>query len=478
MKNGLIRIATFLSVMLISPFFFAPLHAADFKVTGDVRLRAIFSDNADANDTLDDEQQFSDGRFRIKTEISSERATAVATIDLMNDFNDPSGCRSDSETQSGTPVMNTAGTGTTTVPSGAADACGTGSYRLGSNRFGNSYNMVGIREGYIILKLDQGAFAFGRKSFYLGHSLVLNDTADGMAAKFKAGPVETVLASIKVFERTAGSTAGDTDLYILKTRLLEEEGKPVNTFGTGLSSLFVAYLNDRQPTLFPNIDDEATLLAVGLTADVPVGPWVINFEADSMRGKLSNLRLPDFDLTGTNVMLGTRVNLIFFNVGVTGLYTTGDKSAADNERNINGISGNYVLGNILINDNVNSDREGQCPSIGGSRIGFGGRGCLDGAGITALKLDFKLPSFMMVHEVAHSPIEAVLIWAETTEPLTPGGSTDLGFEVDLNWKHQFDDHIFGGVNVGYLLSGDAWKSVIGSADDNQTKLLASLNYTF
>ncbi len=78
--------------------------------------------------------------------------------------------------------------------------------------------------------------------------------------------------------------------------------------------------------------------------------------------------------------------------------------------------------------------------------------------------------------------EVAAIWAQTTEdPIDPvtgdAGDSDLGIEIDLNHRHKLDDNVAVAVNLGYLLSGDAWQTLAGG-DDNQLKGVISLNYMF
>lgn len=266
-------------------FLTLPGYAADIKLSGDIRLRSIATDNLDADDTKDDRQTFSDGRFRIKTAVSSEKVTAIVTLDIVNDFNDA--CPSEAGM-----AATVAGTSTAPLISAfSADGCGTGNYRMGTAAFGNSYNIVGVRDAYLLVKFDAVKFALGRKPFKLGHGLILEDTVDGVAAKVMTGPIETVIASIKLFERSAAGTTAveDTDLYLLKFRLTKGEDK--DAYGKG-NSLFVTYLKDRKPSLLPFsllATDEANLLTAGVMGDLSMGPHAVNFEVDYLAGELLSL---------------------------------------------------------------------------------------------------------------------------------------------------------------------------------------------
>lgn len=434
----------------------ALLYAADVKFEGDFRVRGIYADDLDADEDTDDQQAFADGRFRLRTTATAGITSGVVTVDFTNSFNDPTN-----------PACPAAG-------GGAADSCATGNYRFGSANFGNSYNIFGVREAYIRLDLNMVKLAFGRKPMRLGHSLVLDDTVDAVAAKFMAGPLNVMLANAKLLESNAGGATGrtgsDTDLYIAK---LGFEHGDMHQLG-----FFAAYLNDRDrqfigaavpvPGVAPGPAGDATLWAFGVTADGKFGAVNVGAEFDYFQGEITNGTTTD--LAGMNLLLGVGVKVASVDVGVAGVYTTGDEDATDDEINVNGISGNFVLGNILINDNINSDREGQCLSVGGTRLGSGGASCIGGLGVMGIKLSAGLEG-VPFGKTCHTEVAA--IWAQTAED-TAAGDSDLGIEIDLNHKHKLDDNVAVAVNLGYLLSGDAF----GTDPDNQLKGIIALNYMF
>lgn len=466
MKKSLV-----LALASISFFYAVSLYAAEIKLEGDFRLRGVYADNtSDANDDGNDDLAFNDGRFRLKTTATAGMASAVLVVDVTNAFNNSDQCPSDA----GTPV----GSGL------AADVCGTGNYRLGSVNFGQSWSIFGVREAYVTLDLKMAKLALGRKQFKLGNGLVLDDTVDVVAVKHAHGPLDIVVANAKLEDSNAagvGGTGGDTDLYILKVRSM---------FGENHAEAFAAYLKDRGPNLIATataVNDNSWLYVAGFSVMGKMNRLRLGAEIDIIAGdQESNTGATVSSLAGHNVLLTGGVDLGKADVGVSLLYTSGQERGIQPDVNINGISGNFVLGNILIKDNINSDREGQCASVGGTRIGTGGASCIGGAGVTAVKL--SLASAVPDPKTCHT--ELALIWAQTTEdptnPLTSaaGSSSDLGIEIDLNHRHKLDDNVAIAVNLGYLLSGDAWKtlkpisaSVDGPAD-NQIKGIITLNYMF
>lgn len=456
----------------------ASLYAADIKFEGDFRVRGIYADNVtDANDDTSDEQAFADGRFRLRTTATAGITSGVVVLDFTSSFGDP----------------------TQTGAGGAVDCtqtgCTTGNYRFGSANLGGSYNIVGVREAYLKLDLNMVKLAFGRKPFKLGHSLILDDTMDAIVGKFVVGGLEVMLADGKLLDTNStvatggGATGSDTDLFIFKTGINHGD---MHNLG-----IFVTYLLDRNPSFLPGAalggggtSDSTDLWTLGLTADGKFGAINLGAEVDFLTGSADTAGAgsTSVDLKGMNVLIGVGLKVAAADVGVTALYTTGDDSTKNDERNVNGISGDFVLGNILVNDNINSDREGQCASVGvntptgsvakGGAIGSGGANCVGGLGIMALKVSAGFEG--LFGKPGHTEVAA--IWAKTAEdPVGPlgTGDSDLGIEVDLNHRHKLDDNVAVSVNLGYLLSGDAWKTLGGTnGTDNQLKGIVSLNYMF
>lgn len=436
---------------------FSSLYAAELNFSGDFRVRGIYGENlADADDDSDDSLAFADGRFRLKISATAGMTTAVTVVDYTNAYNEP---------------------GNNACPdgSGASDVCATGNYRFGSANLGNSYGIVGVREAYLKLDFGMTKLAFGRKPFKLGHSLILDDTMDAIAAKIEARPMEFVLATGKLHDSNAtgvtGDTGDDTDLYLLKANFTHDHPKVESVYGGPHEvGLFLAYMKDRGSS-FLSADDKTEFIVYGATADGVFGPVTATFEANFLDGKQNNTGT-DVDLSGFNLLVGGGMDMGAARANVTLLHTSGEEPEDADDTNINGISGNYALGNILGNTSINSDRVGKCASVKGGRIGAGAASCVGGLGYTAAKLGVELP-----HMMPNCSGSAALIWARTTENASLTAEKDLGIELDLNATHKLDDHVSVSVNLGYLFSGDAWKT-LGPGDDDQMKGEATISYTF
>ena len=443
---------TVLAVLLGLQGFMTGLEAAELKFSGDFRVRGIYSDNLyDADEVGDDQEAFADGRFRMKIAATAGITTGIVVVDFSNAFGDPT---------------NT-GCGFT--------GCDTGNYRFGTANFGGDYRTVGVREAHLKLDFGESKLAFGRKQFRLGHSLILDDTMDAIAGKIESGEFDAMVAFGKLMDRNQfapGHTGGDSDLYIAKVGFSHGGPEGATPSDTHRIGLFSAYLKDRQP-FFVSATEDSQIWVVGVTADGRLGPIEAEFEVDTLGGERNNTATPNVNISGLNFLLGGKVDLgPSSNIGLTFLHTRGDEGRID-EDVITGISGNYVLGNILVNDNLLSDREGQCANVGGGRIGSGAAGCgFGGLGITAVKLAANLPDM-----TPECDLDVAVIWAKATEKPLGTGERDLGVELDLNMTHQIDEHLNATVNLGYLFAGDIFK-VLGGPGDNIMKAVASLNYTF
>lgn len=422
------------------------LHAADVKFSGEFRVRAFYAENVDDfNDDAspDDQQAFSDERFRLRTNVTSGIASGVIALDITN------------------------GTGATTEVATFQNAgslgAGSGNTRLGTAGFGHSYNVVGVREAYLKFQFPMFGATAGRSPFKLGHGLILDDTADAISVNGGIGGVRVMVADLKLCDTDAsplacaGGTGSDSDFYLVNLGFSHMDQHMIG--------LFAGYLKDRGSNLLFNGVPAAAvapggtsteLYVFGASAEGNLGMIRLGLEADYLTGEFKDAGV---DLKGMNLMANAGVMVGPADVGLLVIYGTGDDGSAD-ERNVNSISPNFVLGNILLNNGKTSDREGSAPNFAG-------------LGILAVKLSagFK-----------HMPLglpggDVAVIWAQTAED-TAAGNKDIGIEVDLNFHHRFDESLMLNVGLGYLMPGDAVSDISGGFDDNAFQAGAGLSYTF
>ncbi len=428
----------------------SPSWAVDLKWGGDYRLRGFYIDNltdADKN-TLDSAAYYS-SRFLLTLAATEDNVSGVVTL--------------------------------------AAGTTGTNGNRLlGDTSFGPDGSAVGLVEAYLKADFKTWGIKGGRAIYKLGNGIILDDAVDGLWANFGLGGTALTVATLKLNERTdtnaggganvgignvAGAgTAGDADLYVVNAGFGKMAMGPAHDL-----NLFAAYLNDRSAALVGGVaaTDDVTLLILGASADADMGGLRLKGEFDFMDGTYTSPGSPDVDIKGMNLVLGAKLNAGTMPLGVDLIYTTGLDPTATNEININGLSGNYPVGIIIANTGARSltYKDGTCLSVGGTTAYAGGaESCLDGSGLTAVKV-----STGMVH--GPHTFDVAAIYAQSTEDSALGNS-DIGIELDamLTWALTKRLSAMGG--IGYLISGDYWKTAATSPTDNMTVLVTQLAYTF
>ena len=442
----------------------------DFKYNGDIRFRAFLTNNllevcpgpdgdfgTSDDTTCDDQEAFTDARFRLKMSATEGITTGVVAVDFLS--------------QKGRNVA-------TLNPSTTVQ---TGNRRLGSEGFGGGLDSIVLREGYLQATFPWFSVLLGRQVIQLGHSLILDDTADALVVAFPAGPVGLTFGNLVLVESDRGINIDiDTDLYFSHAAWTPAP--------SAVTSLFLVYLRDRGPNLTfngvcedpdpddPNSippafqrcdlkelgDDLMRLFVAGWTLDTESDHFHLGLEVDLLNGWVLNHSGEDIKIRGFNGLI--QMDLIWpgIQVGLTGVYASGQKTrdlpAVDSKKlNINAISPNFVLGNILVNNEINSDRDGG--SIGG---------------LTAVKLAIERPLWYGLQG------ELAVIWARLTQRPAPGVDPDLGWEVDFNSTYPLDDHLLLMSGFGFLFPGEGWQGLFGDpeAEDLQIKLTTILTYTF
>lgn len=433
----------------------SPSWAVDLKWGGDYRLRGFYIDNlTDQNEDAQDSAAYYSSRFLL---------TLAATEDNVS--------------------------GVVTLIAGRSLVNGHGNRLLGATSYGpDGTSDVGILEAYLKADFNKWAFKGGRAIYKLGNGIILDDAVDGLWANFGLGGTALTVATLKLNERTdalggvagagvgigntntAGTgTAGDADLYVVNAGFGKMEMGPAQNL-----NLFAAYFLDRSADLLPvattPATDDATLLILGASADFDLGALRLKGEFDYLTGD-QKIGTVETDLEGMNLVLGAKLNAGAVPVGVDLIYTTGQDAGAS-EVNVNGLNGNYPVGIILTNSGARSldTKDGTCLSINGGSLG-GSNNCYGGQGLTAIKLSSGY---------THGPhvVDVAAIWAQATEDAGAGTDTDIGIELDatLTWALTKRLSAMGG--IGYLLSGDFYKTGLNPDPDAQTVLVAQLAYKF
>jgi len=482
--------------------------AVDLQINGEFRVRGFDMNNFfDARSggnaaggcgvppgSCSDQMRFLDQRFRLTAAAGAGITSGVVTLDFLNT------------------TGPTRPTSYLTVPS--ITGIGTGDYRFGTAGFGGTINGVGMREAYVKMSFPAVTLFAGRHHVVLGHSIVYDDVADGFTAvlpmAFWHSQLSASVLDILNDNATVPFSGGnDTNLYLVN---LQMSPSPPHVF-----SVYGGVLRDRGPTLLNgliygarNIDGSpevplgtdlspatGTVFLIGATYDAHVGPSTFSFEFDTLNGSIDNvpvintsLPLHGYDLMAEQtldtgpVVLG----LMFVYASSSGQDDFGETGKAASGINISDISPNFVLGNILVNNEAFSDRDGTTLQNGGfvcpnaARAASGQCGALNqgGAGLMAVKLSAS-------GEVAQGlRIDGAVIYAKTVDPVIPNidptsphycvptygppppGSPPnpsckvddrLGWELDLNATYQADANLMIKAGGGFLIADNAFSGL-------------------
>jgi hypothetical protein len=449
--------------------------AADVNFGGEFRARYFYDDNltdahnsgktcrgpdgvpGTSDDSCKDQESFADARFRLKVMATENIMTGVVIVDF---FNGPTG----------------RDVATLNAPS---TADGTGNRILGSDGFGQSLDTIRLREGYLRVSWPAAHLVIGRQSVTLGHSLILDDTADAVTVAIPMGWASLTFMDMFLVNTASGSSS--TSAYLADLNV-----DPTAGFK---SSLFMMLLKDRGPNLSFNQSaffapcgfgtpsscpltdfgtNEATVATVGLSMDQQLTAFRWAAELDYLTGSITthdptalNPSARKISMQGMNALgqfgwTGNRYDSL-----VTALYASGQK--ADNlppggdKLNLNAISPNFVLGDILVNNENVSDRDG-------GNVG----------GLTAAKLALGWKP------TAQFRAELAAIWAQLSEAPASHASRNLGREFDLNASWQLETRLLLTGGAGILFPGGGWKTLFvdPQANDNMIKISTKLTYTF
>jgi hypothetical protein len=434
-----------------------PSWALDVKWGGDYRLRGFYADNlSDQDSDAQDSISYMNSRFLLTSAVSEDGVSGVVTLI-------------------------------------ATDTNGNGNRLLGGDpntggAYGPSGSSVRMLEAYLAADMKSWTAKGGRAVFKLGNGIILDDSVDGLWASFPVGGADLTIGSLKLIEQTDATvvsignsgpgTAADADLYVVNLGL----GKMMGAGHSG--SVFLALLNDRDANLFGggagpgSAADDASLWILGLSGGMDAGGVQLKGELDYMTGE-QNIGGTKTDLGGYNLVLGAKMNAGAMPLGVDLIYTSGNDPNSTSKRNVNGLNGNYPVGIILTNVGaVSGDtKDGTClspnaaASTTGGRLG-GSQGCIDGPGLTAIKVSTG---------TVHGPhtIDVAAIYAMSTEDPVAGGDTDIGIELDATVSMAMTKRLNVLAGLGYLLPGDYFKfGVPAAATDSMMVGVLQASYSF
>jgi hypothetical protein len=451
-----------------------PLYAVDVNFSGEFRVRSFWSDNLfDGNSGsaggFDDMSRFNDLRFRLKTSVKAGVTTGVVVLDFGNCL----GGLDSATFQNGTnPAIPFPGF----MP--------TGDCRFGTAGFGGSFNTVGVREAYVHIDLKQVGLILGRQPIKLGHGIVLDDTADAITVELPMGATKISASMLQIadFNDSLGfavpSGVGinkDTTIWLVNVGI-DQKSHVINLYDAflydqspGTNFALLSYPTIPGAAFFvPGFADKIWVNYLGLSLDAKNGPLALAFEGtyDLGRAELAGGG-KDIRLGGWNLMGDATADTGGAKVGGTVVYTSSQEPTAVNDFNVADISGNFQLGNILLNHEQTSDRDGG--SLSGGFLG---------AGLFAVKLHADM-----------MPTQKLTVGGAAIYALTPdrgicGSACErtIGYELDANAKYAVDDNLTFSAGAGYLVTAngarDFYSGAGGVANSNLWKLSAKAVFTF
>jgi len=448
------------AVGLLTVLTALPVYAVDVNFSGEVRVRAFWDDNLlDGNASTNDSSRFDDLRFRLKTSIKAGVTTGVVILDFSNCYTGTSG---------------------STINNGTSTTTNTGNCRFGTGGLGNSGNVVGVREAHLNIDLKNVNLVLGRQTLKLGHGIIFDTTADAITVVLPLNGATVTASMIQVNDANAFGTAtginNDTTVWLVNLGM---------DHGSHVINIYDAYLYDQTPastlgsTFYPTVDgalvptiligvDKIWINYLGVSLDAKSGPLALAFEGTYDFGSLeAPPGTTDIRVGGWNLMGDATADTGGARLGGTVVVTSGQSQSAVGSVNIADISGNFQLGNILLNNEMNTDRDGGSLSGG-----------IAGAGLFAVKLHAD----MMPTEKLD--LGGAVIYAQTTEQVCAGCQRNIGYELDANAKYKVDDNLTFAAGAGYLITGsgaadfyNAYNTATGS-NSNLWKLSARAVFTF
>ena len=390
--KGIKKVLVFAILAVFAWLPAAPLWAVELNLNGDFRVRGFYNKNlTDANSSLKDTNTFNTERFILNLEAKSGGKGPINVLGVLTtDFTSFNGTGNE---RFGQFAFGPASSTATTCGSGVATAC--------------SQNTFSLLQAYLKVNTPFADFAVGRQVFKLGLGLVVADAVDAFVLDVPIGTsAKLTLGDLVIFNTTRAATSGgvfvgngsggltgaNTDLYLANLRLQPAKESRVDVFAALYSDRGTNFITQVNAGLaaYP-LQGSANAMAgiYGIAAETKQAPFHGIFEADLIRGAVTNPLARGALIQGHNILAGADTDVGPANFGLTFVYSSGQDAgdvSSGKRSNMNGINGDFPLGIITTNVGARSPApvDGTCPSFSGS--GLGGRpGCFGGSGLITTK---------------------------------------------------------------------------------------------
>ena len=441
--------------------------AAEVNLNGDFRIRGFVNNNlTDADGSIGDRNAYNSERFILNLAVKSDPAPVRVEGVLTTDFTSSNGT---GNARFGQFAFGPAQSSATTCGGGTGTAC--------------TQNTFALLQAYLKLTTPYFSFTGGRQVFKIGHGLLVADAVDALVLDIPIGSSTLRFANLKIFDstRSAGSggvfvgngtnggPGGDTDLYLANLNF--------SPFTDATFDTYAGWYSDRGPSFITQVNPartaygssaKAEMLILGIAGTAKISRFNTLFEADLMRGVVKDPATRGALLRGYNVLANANTDVGPGNVGLTFVYSSGQRAkdvTSGKRANINGINGDYPLGIITTNVGARSPApvDGTCPSFSGG--GLGGRpGCFAGSGL----ITFKGSGNITPPSMPKLNIELSVLYnlASKKRPIqTATGSTrftnggrKIGTEVDILVRYKVLKDLSLTAGYGILFAGNFFET--------------------
>jgi hypothetical protein len=443
--------------------------AVELNLNGDFRVRGFYNQNlTDANNGIRDHNAYNTERFILNLEAKSGQGPINVQGVLTTDFTSINGT---GNSRFGQFPFGPA--------SGTATACGSGA------QTGCSQNTFTLLQAYLKVNTPYGSFAAGRQVFKLGLGLIVADAVDAFVLEIPIGAAKVTVGDLKIFDstRAAGSggvfvgngsggiTGADTDLYLINLNLKPAKETKVDIFASlynDRGTNFIFQVNPALPAYPIQGAANATAGIFGIAAETRQAAFHGIFEADLIRGAVTNPLSRGALLQGHNILAGADLDMGPANVGLTLVYSSGQDAGdvtSGKRANFNGINGDFPLGIITTNVGARSPApvDGTCPSFTGG--GLGGRpGCFGGSGLATAKFAVSytpptLPKVNLEFDLLYNRASRQRpIQSAAASPVHIKGGDYIGTELDFLLRYAITKEMSFTAGLGYMLAGNYFEA--------------------
>src|SRR2546426_4954989 len=445
--------------------------AVELNMNGDFRVRGFYNNNlTDANNSIRDHNAYNTERFILNLEAKSGQGPINVQGVLTTDFTSFNGT---GNSRLGQFPFGPASSANTTCGSGTPTNC--------------SQNTFSLLQAYLKVNTPYANFAVGRQVFKLGMGLIVADAVDAFVLDVPIGmSAKLTLVDLMIFNSTRAATNGgvfvgngngitgaNTDLYLVNLNWKPAKETKVDVFvslytdrGTNFITTAANVINPNLPGLPVQGAANATAGIYGIDAETKQAPFHAIFEADLIRGVVTNPTGPAPLLQGHNILAGADVDVGPANVGLTLVYSSGQDAgdATSGKRaNFNCINGDFPLGIITTNVGARSAApvDGTCPSFTGGSLG-GRPGCFAGSGLATAKFAASytpptLPKLNLEFDVLYNR-------ASRQRPIqsSPGifikGGDYIGTELDFFLRYAVTKEMSFTAGLGYMFAGNYFEA--------------------